>query len=71
MIEHIVLVEFDIDQGSTTRIQYPEPLDSVDPQAFADNMSPEGSDKFGVLHTFFTLRRQKTSHLAAEALKIL
>ena len=63
--ERIVLVEFDIDLGSTTRIQYPSPIPGVDPQVIADNMLPEGSDKFGVLHTFFTLNR-KTSHGVTE-----
>ena len=66
LIEYIVLVEFDINQGSTTRIQYPKPVPNVEPQLFADNMLPERADKFGVLHTFFTVNRKPPSELLAD-----
>ena len=63
LIEYMVLVEFDIDQGSTTRIQYPQQVPNVEPQLFADNMLPEGSDKFGVLHTYFQINRRAAPDL--------
>lgn len=66
MIDYIVLVEFDIDQGSTTRIMHPGPPPQVDPQLLADNMLPEGSDKFGVLHTYFSIGRKSSKELNKE-----
>lgn len=54
VVEHIILAEFDIDLGSTTRIQFPIPVPNMDAGTLSEYMIPEGSHKFGVLHTYFT-----------------
>jgi hypothetical protein len=45
---------------------YPSQPPKVDPQLLADNMLPEGSDKFGVLHTYFSIGRKSSKELNKE-----
>jgi hypothetical protein len=68
-VEHIVLAEFDIDLGSTTRIQFPTNVPNIDAGTLSDYMIPEGSHKFGVLNTYFTVGRKSTKDLNSELLK--
>jgi hypothetical protein len=54
----VVLAEFDIDLGSTTRIQFPTAIPNIDSDTIANFMLPEGGEKFGVLNTYFTLHKK-------------
>jgi len=59
MIDYVLLADFDIDKGSTLRIEYPDsPIShSITPGMIADFMLPEGGHNFSVISTFFTLNR--------------
>lgn len=69
LVEYIVLAEFDIDLGSTTRIQFPTNVPNIDAGMLSDYMIPEGSHKFGVLNTYFTVGRKSAKDLNSELLK--
>ena len=71
VIDHIILAEFDIDLGSTTRIQFPITVPNIDAGTLSDYMIPEGSHKFGVLHTYFTVGRLGAKELNIELLNLV
>lgn len=71
VIDHIILSEFDIDLGSTTRIQFPVHVPNIDSGTISDYMIPEGSHKFGVLHTFFTVGRRAAKDLNADLINLV
>ena len=59
LIQHIVLSEFDIDQGSTCRWQYPAPVPGVTPDWLAEHMIPEGAHAREMDVTYIFLNRDQ------------
>jgi hypothetical protein len=71
LIEHVILAEFDIDQGSGVRLQYPDPVQNVNPEDIAEQMITEGAHNFGVVKTFFTLKHRSCKDLCLEQNRML
>ncbi len=59
LVEFIVLAEFDINEGSTIRYQYPRPIEKVEEEQIASYMLPEGGHNRASDLTYFILRRKK------------
>jgi hypothetical protein len=57
LCEYIILAEFDIDTGSTVRIQYPRKVDGYADDWFAENMLPEGVHNRVSDYTYMFLNR--------------
>ena len=66
LIDHIILAEFDIDKGSTVRIQYPQPVLNSNTDEISDHMIMEGVHNFGVVSSWFTLGRRSCKDLMQE-----
>ena len=71
LIDYIILSEFDIDKGSTVRLQYPNPVPTVNQEEIADHMIMEGVHNFGVVSSYFTLGRRSCKDLQLEQNRIL
>jgi hypothetical protein len=67
MIDYVLLADFDIDKGSTLRIEHPSsPVSEANSSGMiADFMLPEGGHNFSVISTFFTLNRPSADSLQA------
>jgi hypothetical protein len=57
LVEYILLAEFDIDTGSTLKIQYPSRIDGYSDDWFAENMLPEGAHNRDADLTYLLLNR--------------
>ena len=71
LIDYMILSEFDIDKGSTVRLQYPNPVPTVNQEEIADHMIMEGVHNFGVVSSYFTLGRRPCKDLQLEQNRIL
>lgn len=66
MIDYIVLAEFDINEGSIIRHQYPTSIHGVEAETIAAYMLPEGGHNRSADSTYFILHRKKIKDLFAE-----
>lgn len=66
MIDYIVLAEFDINEGSIIRYQYPSPIQGVEAETIAAYMLPEGGHNRSADSTYFILNRKKVKDLFIE-----
>ena len=66
LIDYIILAEFDIDKGSTVRLQYPTNVPNSNQEDIADHMIMEGVHNFGVVSSWFTLGRRSCKDLQLE-----
>ena len=64
LLSHVVLAEFDIDKGSTVRLQYPSDVPHVSPDWLAEHMIPEGAHAREMDVTYMFLNRQGESYLS-------
>lgn len=57
LIDYVFLAEFDIDTGSTLRLQYPSPIENYKADWFAEHMLPEGAHNRVLDYTYMILNR--------------
>ena len=58
-IEYALLAEFDIDKGSTMRVQHPDSLPNIKADSLADLMLPDGASNQEWMCTMFFLNHRK------------
>ena len=63
MVEFICLAEFDIDKGSSVRIQYPEAVPHTTAEDLAEYMITEGAHNFSVVSSYFTVGKRSCREL--------
>lgn len=71
LIDYIILAEFDIDKGSTVKLQYPHNVPNVNQEEIADHMIMDCAHNFGVVSSYFTLGRRSCKDLQSEQNRIL
>ena len=64
-MDYIVLAEFDINQGSVVKHQYPHPIPNAEPNTIASYMLPEGGHNRSSDITYFLLNRRKAKDMLA------